>query len=112
MAETLPGVAEAERAQRVGDAWHVPGARRGGGAHDREAAPAEAPADVLEVGAHGDRAAQGPAAPDAQVDRALRRRPAGDLHPGDVAGVAQAQAAAPDARDAAAQRPDAPRQPA
>ena len=110
MPETLPGVAEAERAERVGDARHVLCPRRGGGAHDGEAAPAEAPADALEVGAHGDRAAQGAAAADAQAGGPLRRRPAGDVHPGDVAGVAEAQAAALEAREAAAQRSDAPRQ--
>ena len=67
MPGTLPGVAKTERAERVGDARHALGVRRGGGAHDREAAAAEAPADALEVGAHGDRAAQRAAAADAEA---------------------------------------------
>src|SRR4051794_32710704 len=98
MIGTLPGVAKAERANRVRDPRHALGARRGGGAHDREAAAAQAPADALEIGAHGDGAPQRAAAADAQAGGPLRRRPPGDMDAGDVAGVAQAQAAALDAR--------------
>ena len=77
-----PGRYPASRRRNARSASATPGtrsaSRRGGGAHDREAAAAEAPADALEVGAHGDRAAQRAAAADAEAGGARSTAPSPD----------------------------------